>query len=526
MLDLPRSFPVLAGLYLVALLSASRFSYRLIRTILHRSGSEKRKKRTMLIGAGSAGMLVLREFQTSENSQNNVVCVIDDDRDKLGKYIRNVKIAGTRDDIVALAQSRRIEEIVLAIPTAAVRERRNILQLCQKTGCRLKILPGIYQLANGEVNIQKIRNVDVQDLLGRDCVKVDLSQIAGYLSGKTILVTGGGGSIGSELCRQIARHTPKRLVLLDIYENNAYDIQQELFLTYGSKIPLFVEIASVRDHAKLITLFEKYHPQIVFHAAAHKHVPLMESCPEEAVKNNIVGTFYLATLAATFQCEKFIMISTDKAVHPANVMGATKRCCEMIIQYMSQHSTNTEFITTRFGNVLGSNGSVIPLFRKQLESGKPLTVTHPKMIRYFMTIPEAVSLVLHASAMAHGGEIFVLDMGAPVRILTLAENLIAAYGKRPYFDVKIRFIGLRPGEKMEEELMTEQENKQQKTLQETENSQIFIGKQIAFDDSNFISRLYKIEQAALRNDREETLQLLKELVPDFHHEDANSFTAK
>ena len=323
-LDLPRSFPVLAGLYLVALLSASRFSYRLIRTILHRSGSEKRKKRTMLIGAGSAGMLVLREFQTSENSQNNVVCVIDDDRDKLGKYIRNVKIAGTRDDIVALAQSRRIEEIVLAIPTAAVRERRNILQLCQKTGCRLKILPGIYQLANGEVNIQKIRNVDVQDLLGRDCVKVDLSQIAGYLSGKTILVTGGGGSIGSELCRQIARHTPKRLVLLDIYENNAYAIEQELHRTHP-ELDLAVCIGSVRDEMRVSSLFAQYRPDIVFHAAAHKHVPLMEGSPNEAIKNNVFGTLHVAQAADRYGTETFVLISTDKAVNPTNVMGASKR---------------------------------------------------------------------------------------------------------------------------------------------------------------------------------------------------------
>ena len=368
-LDLPRSFPVLAGLYLVALLSASRFSYRLIRTILHRSGSEKRKKRTMLIGAGSAGMLVLREFQTSENSQNNVVCVIDDDRDKLGKYIRNVKIAGTRDDIVALAQSRRIEEIVLAIPTAAVRERRNILQLCQKTGCRLKILPGIYQLANGEVNIQKIRNVDVQDLLGRDCVKVDLSQIAGYLSGKTILVTGGGGSIGSELCRQIARHTPKRLVLLDIYENNAYAIEQELHRTHP-ELDLAVCIGSVRDEMRVSSLFAQYRPDIVFHAAAHKHVPLMEGSPNEAIKNNVFGTLHVAQAADRYGTETFVLISTDKAVNPTNVMGASKRVCEMIVQTMAERS-KTEFVAVRFGNVLGSNGSVIPLFRRQTRRAAP-----------------------------------------------------------------------------------------------------------------------------------------------------------
>ena len=524
---LPRSCYFNAAIYLIIAICASRFMYRMIRTVLNKYRNIKTSNNVMIIGAGEATNVIMREIQNSSYLANsNIACIIDDDRRKVGKYIRGVKVIGTRDKIKEAAKLYDIDEIIFAIPSASNEVKRDILNICKETDCTLKILPGVYQMVDGEINVNSIRNVDVLDLLGRDPIEVDIESIMDYVKDKVIMVTGGGGSIGSELCRQLVSHKPKQLIIFDIYENNAYDIQQELFLTYGSKIPLFVEIASVRDHAKLITLFEKYHPQIVFHAAAHKHVPLMESCPEEAVKNNIVGTFYLATLAATFQCEKFIMISTDKAVHPANVMGATKRCCEMIIQYMSQHSTNTEFITTRFGNVLGSNGSVIPLFRKQLESGKPLTVTHPKMIRYFMTIPEAVSLVLHASAMAHGGEIFVLDMGAPVRILTLAENLIAAYGKRPYIDVKIRFIGLRPGEKMEEELMTEQENKQQKTLQETENSQIFIGKQIAFDDANFVSRLYEIEQAALRNDRKETLQLLKELVPDFHHEDASPSSAK
>ena len=429
-LDLPRSFPVLAGLYLVALLSASRFSYRLIRTILHRSGSEKRKKRTMLIGAGSAGMLVLREFQTSENSQNNVVCVIDDDRDKLGKYIRNVKIAGTREDIVALAQSRRIEEIVLAIPTAAVRERRNILQLCQKTGCRLKILPGIYQLANGEVNIQKIRNVDVQDLLGRDCVEVDLSQIAGYLSGKTILVTGGGGSIGSELCRQIARHTPKRLVLLDIYENNAYAIEQELHRTHP-ELDLAVCIGSVRDEMRVSSLFAQYRPDIVFHAAAHKHVPLMEGSPNEAIKN---------------------------------------------------------------------------------EEGGPVTVTHPDIIRYFMTIPEAVSLVLQAGAYAGRGEIFVLDMGEPVRIDDLARNLIRLSGFEPDVDIEVRYTGLRPGEKLYEEMLMQEEG-----LRSTPNHLIHIGRPLDIDVPAFERQLTALA-AACRENSPAIRTLLAQVVPTYHPE--------
>lgn len=440
-LDLPRSFPVLAGLYLVALLSASRFSYRLIRTILHRSGSEKRKKRTMLIGAGSAGMLVLREFQTSENSQNNVVCVIDDDRDKLGKYIRNVKIAGTRDDIVALAQSRRIEEIVLAIPTAAVRERRDILQLCQKTGCRLKILPGIYQLANGEVNIQKIRNVDVQDLLGRDCVKVDLSQIAGYLSGKTILVTGGGGSIGSELCRQIARHTPKRLVLLDIYENNAYAIEQELHRTHP-ELDLAVCIGSVRDEMRVSSLFAQYRP---------------------------------------------------------------------IVQTMAERS-KTKFVAVRFGNVLGSNGSVIPLFRRQIEEGGPVTVTHPDIIRYFMTIPEAVSLVLQAGAYAGRGEIFVLDMGEPVRIDDLARNLIRLSGFEPDVDIEVRYTGLRPGEKLYEEMLMQEEG-----LRSTPNHLIHIGRPLDIDVPAFERQITALA-AACRENSPAIRTLLAQVVPTYHPE--------
>lgn len=482
-LDLPRSFPVLAGLYLVALLSASRFSYRLIRTILHRSGSEKRKKRTMLIGAGSAGMLVLREFQTSENSQNNVVCVIDDDRDKLGKYIRNVKIAGTRDDIVALAQSRRIEEIVLAIPTAAVRERRNILQLCQKTGCRLKILPGIYQLANGEVNIQKIRNVDVQDLLGRDCVEVDLSQIA--------------------------RHTPKRLVLLDIYENNAYAIEQELHRTHP-ELDLAVCIGSVRDEMRVSSLFAQYRPDIVFHAAAHKHVPLMEGSPNEAIKNNVFGTLHVAQAADRYGTETFVLISTDKAVNPTNVMGASKRVCEMIVQTMAERS-KTKFVAVRFGNVLGSNGSVIPLFRRQIEEGGPVTVTHPDIIRYFMTIPEAVSLVLQAGAYAGRGEIFVLDMGEPVRIDDLARNLIRLSGFEPDVDIEVRYTGLRPGEKLYEEMLMQEEG-----LRSTPNHLIHIGR--PHIDVPAFERQLTALAAACRENSPAIRTLLAQVVPTYHPE--------
>ena len=459
---------------------------------------------------GTNVMLVLREFQTSENSQNNVVCVIDDDRDKLGKYIRNVKIAGTREDIVALAQSRRIEEIVLAIPTAAVRERRNILQLCQKTGCRLKILPGIYQLANGEVNIQKIRNVDVQDLLGRDCVKVDLSQIAGYLSGKTILVTGGGGSIGSELCRQIARHTPKRLVLLDIYENNAYAIEQELHRTHP-ELDLAVCIGSVRDEMRVSSLFAQYRPDIVFHAAAHKHVPLMEGSPNEAIKNNVFGTLHVAQAADRYGTETFVLISTDKAVNPTNVMGASKRICEMIVQTMAERS-KTKFVAVRFGNVLGSNGSVIPLFRRQIEEGGPVTVTHPDIIRYFMTIPEAVSLVLQAGAYAGRGEIFVLDMGEPVRIDDLARNLIRLSGFEPDVDIEVRYTGLRPGEKLYEEMLMQEEG-----LRSTPNHLIHIGRPLDIDVPAFERQLTALA-AACRENSPAIRTLLAQVVPTYHPE--------
>lgn len=506
-LDLPRSFPVLAGLYLVALLSASRFSYRLIRTILHRSGSEKRKKRTMLIGAGSAGMLVLREFQTSENSQNNVVCVIDDDRDKLGKYIRNVKIAGTRDDIVALAQSRRIEEIVLAIPTAAVRERRNILQLCQKTGCRLKILPGIYQLANGEVNIQKIRNVDVQDLLGRDCVEVDLSQIAGYLSGKTILVTGGGGSIGSELCRQLAKVAPERIVIFDMYENDAYMLRQELMAEYHH-IEVVIEIGNVCDAARINEVFEKYRPSAVFHAAAHKHVPLMEVCPREAVQNNVFGTLNVVHAADSYGASHFIFISTDKAVNPTSVMGATKRMGEMVMQYYA-HTSKTIFTAVRFGNVLGSNGSVIPLFKRQIAQGGPVTVTHPDIQRYFMTIPEAARLVIQAGGMAKGGEIFILDMGEPVKIVDLAKNLIRLSGLTVGEDIAITYTGLRDGEKMYEELLMDEED----TLP-TDNASIMIstGQEIGYDE--VAAKLQELESALGKSDAE-AIRVLEEAVPTY-----------
>ena len=467
----------------------------------------------MIIGAGEAANVLMREIANSRYLDNSkVVCIIDDDAKKVGKYIRGVKIVGNRDQIKEYARYYDIDEIIFAIPSASQDTKREILNICKETNCNLKIIPGVYQMMDGEINVQDIRNVDVDDLLGRDPIKVDTESILGYVSGKTVLVTGGGGSIGSELVRQIAKYSPKQVIIVDIYENNAYDIQQELVLEYGNKLNLVTLISSIRDYDKMELIFKTYRPQLVFHAAAHKHVPLMETVPEEAVKNNIFGTFNVATLAEKYKADKFVMISTDKAVNPTNVMGATKRACEMIIQHKAQHSTHTEFVTTRFGNVLGSNGSVIPLFRRQIESGSPVTVTHPDIIRYFMTIPEAVSLVLEAGAMAHGGEIFVLDMGAPVKITTLAENLIRMYGKIPYKDVPIVFTGLRPGEKLFEELLMDEEG-----LKSTANEKIFIGNQININSAELLKKLDELKVVANSNDSEKTVELLADLVPTFNH---------
>lgn len=489
---LPLSFPLLNAMFLAALTTFSRFSYRLVRSVTHRRRRKSAQKRTMLIGAGSAGMLVLREFQASENSQNQVVCIIDDDLQKQGRYLHNVKIVGTRADIVQAAKAYRVEEIVFAIPAAAPHDRRAILNICQETGCRLKMLPGIYQLANGEVKVQKIRDVDVLDLLGRDSVKVDLTQIAGYLSGKTVLVTGGGGSIGSELCRQIACHNPKQLIIFDIYENNAYEIQQELRRLHPA-LHFTTLVGSVRDVERVRMIFSTYRPQIVFHAAAHKHVPLMEDSPNEAIKNNVFGTYHVAQAADEFGADTFVLISTDKAVNPTNVMGASKRICEMIVQMMANRS-KTKFVAVRFGNVLGSNGSVIPLFKKQIAQGGPVTVTHRDIIRYFMTIPEAVSLVLQAGAYANRGEIFVLDMGEPVRIDDLARNLIRLSGFTPDEDIEIRYTGLRPGEKLYEEMLMDEEG-----LRSTDNHLIHIGKPLEIDEERFTRQLEQLALACNSN---------------------------
>ena len=493
-LPLPRSFPLLHGMFLTMLIAASRFAYRILRMLMrdtHRSLAAK--KRTMLIGAGEAGILALRAFQSSGQSVNRVVCIVDDDPRKRGRHLRGVPVVGGRRSILRAAQKYRVEEIVVAIPGAKPRERREIVDLCQQTGCRLKTLPGLIQLANGEVTVQKIRDVDVQDLLGRDSVQVDLEDIAGYLQGKAVLVTGGGGSIGSELCRQIAKHQPRQLVIFDVYENNAYAIQQELRRRWP-ELQLAVCIGSVRDRERVAAVMTEFAPELVFHAAAHKHVPLMEDSPNEAIKNNVFGTLCVARAAEQQGAERFVLISTDKAVNPTNVMGASKRLCEMIVQVLARRS-RTRFAAVRFGNVLGSNGSVIPLFREQIAAGGPVTVTHRDIIRYFMTIPEAVSLVLQAGAYAGRGEIFVLDMGEPVRIDELARKMIRLSGLEPGVDIEIQYTGLRPGEKLYEELLMKEEG-----MRATPNKLIHIGRPLELDEEAFWAGLEGLEAACEKND--------------------------
>ena len=433
--------------------------------------------------------------------------MIDDNQAKQGKYLRGVKIMGGREDIRFLAHELQIDEIVVALPSASRSEVKEILQLCQETGCELKVLPGLYQVITGEVSISTLRKVEIEDLLGREPIKLQVESVMDYVAGKRILVTGGGGSIGSELCRQLAAHNPKQLIIVDIYENNAYDIQQELKKTYPA-LDLVVLIAYVRNTHRMNSIFETYRPEIVYHAAAHKHVPLMEDSPNEAIKNNVFGTYKTAQAAARYGVRRFVLISTDKAVNPTNVMGASKRICEMVIQMMNKHA-ETDFVAVRFGNVLGSNGSVIPLFKKQIEQGGPVTVTHPEIIRYFMTIPEAVSLVLQAGALAKGGEIFVLDMGEPVKILDLAKNLIRLSGYKPFEDIPIEFTGLRPGEKLYEELLMGEEG-----LKETSNALIHIGKPIEFDEEIFLEQLEELKRIADK-DSKKVRQKVQEIVPTY-----------
>jgi len=503
----PDSYYFMYAFSLVTLVFASRFSYRFFRSRKHKMQNKNNATRVMLIGAGDAGNSIIKEIVTSNFSTMTVACIIDDDKTKWGSFIQGIKVIGGRDRILECVDVYSVDEIFIAIPSASPSVIKEILEICKETECKLRVLPGIYQLVNGEVNVSKLRDVEVEDLLGRDPIKVDIDSILGYVSGKVVLVTGGGGSIGSELCRQIAGHKPKQLIIVDIYENSAYDIQQELVRKYPD-LNLVVLIASVRNTNRMNGIFKEYQPDIVYHAAAHKHVPLMETSPNEAIKNNVFGTFKTAQAAAMHGTKKFVLISTDKAVNPTNIMGASKRICEMIVQTFNKHY-DTEFVAVRFGNVLGSNGSVIPLFKRQIEQGGPVTVTHPDIIRYFMTIPEAVSLVLQAGAYAKGGEIFVLDMGEPVKILDLAKNLIRLSGYKVDEDIKIEFTGLRPGEKLYEELLMDEEG-----LQDTANKMIHIGKPIDLDEEKFFMQLKQMKEDS-KNESVDIRQLVKEIVPTY-----------
>lgn len=503
---LPRSLPILNLMFLFLALTLIRYFYRIARRWFRRSDAALR--RTMLIGAGAGGAMVLRELQRSQRSQNRIVCIIDDDAQKQGTYLLAVPIVGGRDMIEKAVEKYRVSDIILAIPTLSPQNKRQIIEICQRTGCRTQILPGLYQLASGQVRVKQIRDIQVEDLLGRDKVQTDLNEVGAYLAGKTVLVTGGGGSIGSELCRQIAQQKPKRLIIFDIYENNAYAIQQELRVLHP-ELDLVTLIGSVRDEARIESVFAEYRPQIVCHAAAHKHVPLMEDSPNEAIKNNVFGTLQTARAADRYGAEAFILISTDKAVNPTSVMGASKRICEMIVQVMGQ-SSKTRFAAVRFGNVLGSNGSVIPLFLSQIKRGGPVTVTHRDIIRYFMTISEAVSLVLQACCYAKDGEVFVLDMGEPVRIDDLARNMIRMAGFEPDVDIPIVYTGLRPGEKLFEELLMQDEG-----LDKTPNELIYIGHFNDFDRNTLMEELKELDTACHANSPE-IRSILQKLVPTYH----------
>lgn len=509
-----RSYFLLYGTSLFLLTCISRFSYRLIRLLYQGNVHGRHMRNTMIIGAGEACNVVMKELEFSSELDARIWCIIDDDARKHGTYIHGVKVVGGRDKILEYAKKYSINEIIVAIPSATKKEQRRILDICQQVPkCDLKILPGVYQLVNGEVSVSKLRNVEIEDLLGRDPIKITTEKIGRYVSDKVVLVTGGGGSIGSELCRQIAANGVRQLIIFDIYENNAYDIQQELKQKYPN-LDLVVLIGSVRNGRKVDSVFAQYRPDIVYHAAAHKHVPLMEDSPNEAIKNNVFGTYKVALAADKYGVSKFVLISTDKAVNPTNIMGASKRMCEMIIQVFNNRS-KTEYVAVRFGNVLGSNGSVIPLFKKQIEAGGPVTVTHPDIIRYFMTIPEAVSLVLQAGSSAKGGEIFVLDMGQPVKIADLARNLIRLSGYKEDVDIEIKYTGLRPGEKLYEELLMAEEG-----LESTENELIHIGKPIEFDEDEFLKDLENLYKAAYA-ETDHMKRIVKKIIPTYHLREAD-----
>lgn len=510
---MPYAFWIIGWMVSFALTTSSRFAYRLIRTgqkMFEQKSNSLAEERVMVIGAGNAGQLLIRELIMSSHLSAKACCIIDDNPAKKGRFLDGIPIVGNRYDIPEMVIKYNINKIIYAVPTTAGKDRKEILNICKDTGCQVQVIPGIYQMVDGKVSVSNLRPVSIEDLLGRDEVVVDNDQIHSFIEGKVVMVTGGGGSIGSELCRQIARENPKMLLIFDIYENNAYEIQQELKRKYPN-VHFETLIGSVRNTNRLESIFKMYKPDIIYHAAAHKHVPLMEESPNEAIKNNVFGTYKLSKTAAEFGVKKFVLISTDKAVNPTNIMGASKRLCEMVIQMMNR-KTDTDFVAVRFGNVLGSNGSVIPLFKKQIEEGGPVTVTDPRIIRYFMTIPEAVALVLQAGLYAKGGEIFVLDMGDPVKIDDMARNLIRLSGYEPDVDIKIKYTGLRPGEKLYEEMLMSEEG-----LKETPNKLIHIGEPIEMDDELFVKQLSELEKAC-KSESEDIKQIVAGIVKTYHPE--------
>ena len=510
---MPRSYYVFYLFLLTFMTCIIRFGYRILRILNNKrtsiAGKENRHN-AMIIGAGAAGDMILKEIENSDYLNLQAKCIIDDQPGCHGKLLRGVPIVGGRDKILEAAVHYAIDEIIFAIPSANVQTRKEILDICKESGCKLRTLPGVYQIISGDVSVSELKEVEIEDLLGREPIEINNEEVMNYVNGKVVMVTGGGGSIGSELCRQIAAHGPAKLIIVDIYENNAYDIQQELLRKYP-ELDLEVIIASVRNTKRMDNLFAKFRPNIIYHAAAHKHVPLMEDSPNEAIKNNVMGTYKTAIAADKYGAEKFVLISTDKAVNPTNIMGASKRICEMVVQMMNQRS-KTNFVAVRFGNVLGSNGSVIPLFKKQIAEGGPVTVTHPDIIRYFMTIPEAVNLVLQCGALAKGGEIFILDMGEPVKILDLAKKMIRLSGLMPDRDIQIEFTGLRPGEKLYEELLIDEEN-----LKKTDKDRIFVVQQTRVDSDWIQERVQNMIEKAY-DETDDIRTLVKELVPEYHTE--------
>lgn len=510
--SMPRSYYILYFFFLLAFIAGSRFVYRALRIIRHNYIGKfvGHAVPTMIIGAGDSAYFLMKNMASSSQIRNKVVCVMDADKGKIGSQILGAPIVGDDSKIPWAAEKYGVQEIFIAIPNLPGARKKAILELCKNTGCKIKILPSMAQIVNEEVSVSNFREVEIEDLLGREPVKTNLDEVMGYIAGKVVLVTGGGGSIGSELCRQIAAHQPKQLIILDIYENTTYALQLELQKKFPELL-LTVLIGSVRNTHRVDTIFEDYKPQIVFHAAAHKHVPLMETSPNEAIKNNVFGTYNVAAAAGRNKVERMMLISTDKAVNPTNIMGASKRICEMIIQGMQHQYADTNYVAVRFGNVLGSNGSVIPLFKKQIAEGGPVTVTDKNIIRYFMTIPEAVSLVLQAGAYAKGGEIFVLDMGEPVKIDDMARNLIRLSGYEPDVDIPIVYTGLRPGEKMFEECLKEEEG-----LQKTANDLIFIGKPIEFDRNKFFEQLGDLKRMAYEDDPEMKF-IVGKIVPSYQY---------